>query len=118
MTGEVLSVTDGDPHCGHADRRPRWQRARHHHRAPQAVPPTSPTSGCSIEPAQADVVIVKIGYLEPELHELAADWTLALTPAASTKTSSGSATTTSRPGSTSSTWTHSSPNSHPLVTRR
>nr|WP_308493968.1 M81 family metallopeptidase [Microbacterium protaetiae] len=33
-----------------------------------------------LEPESADVVIVKIGYLEPELYALAADWTLALTP--------------------------------------
>jgi len=33
-----------------------------------------------LSPASADVVIVKIGYLEPELYELAADWRLALTP--------------------------------------
>ncbi len=33
-----------------------------------------------LEPTSADVVIVKIGYLEPELHQLAADWVLALTP--------------------------------------
>lgn len=28
----------------------------------------------------ADIVVVKIGYLEPELFDLAADWVLALTP--------------------------------------
>jgi microcystin degradation protein MlrC len=28
----------------------------------------------------ADIVIVKIGYLEPELYDAAADWLLALTP--------------------------------------
>ncbi|PIE21434.1 MAG: microcystin degradation protein MlrC [Arachnia propionica] len=33
-----------------------------------------------LEPTTADVVIVKIGYLEPELHQIAADWVLALTP--------------------------------------
>jgi microcystin degradation protein MlrC len=33
-----------------------------------------------LSPAAADLVIVKIGYLEPELYELAADWLLALTP--------------------------------------
>ena len=33
-----------------------------------------------LDPAAADVVIVKIGYLEPELHDLAGDWILALTP--------------------------------------
>ncbi|WP_083393349.1 M81 family metallopeptidase [Curtobacterium sp. MMLR14_010] len=33
-----------------------------------------------LAPRQADVVIVKIGYLEPELFDMAADWMLALTP--------------------------------------
>lgn len=33
-----------------------------------------------LEPTTADIVVVKIGYLEPELYDLAADWTLALTP--------------------------------------
>ncbi|CAK7221888.1 hypothetical protein SBRCBS47491_004683 [Sporothrix bragantina] len=33
-----------------------------------------------LHPRQADVVLVKIGYLEPELYDMAADWMLALTP--------------------------------------
>jgi microcystin degradation protein MlrC len=33
-----------------------------------------------LKPREADIVIVKIGYLEPELHDMAADWMLALTP--------------------------------------
>lgn len=33
-----------------------------------------------IDPAAADVVVVKIGYLEPELHAIAAGWLLSLTP--------------------------------------
>ncbi|RAK80163.1 M81 family metallopeptidase [Aspergillus fijiensis CBS 313.89] len=33
-----------------------------------------------LTPRMADLVIVKIGYLEPELFEMAADWMLALTP--------------------------------------
>jgi len=33
-----------------------------------------------LDVAAADVVVVKIGYLEPELYEAAADWLLALTP--------------------------------------
>ncbi len=33
-----------------------------------------------LEPTTADIVVVKIGYLEPELYDLAAGWTLALTP--------------------------------------
>lgn len=33
-----------------------------------------------LDPRAADVVVVKIGYLEPELYDLAADWVIALTP--------------------------------------
>ncbi|MFE1951528.1 M81 family metallopeptidase [Streptomyces sp. NPDC059524] len=34
----------------------------------------------ALNPRTADVVIVKIGYLEPELFAMAADWKMALTP--------------------------------------
>lgn len=33
-----------------------------------------------LDPRNADLVLVKIGYLEPELFEMATDWMLALTP--------------------------------------
>lgn len=33
-----------------------------------------------LEPTEAAVIVVKIGYLEPELFDLAGDWLLALTP--------------------------------------
>lgn len=33
-----------------------------------------------LDPRAADLVIVKIGYLEPELYEMSADWKMALTP--------------------------------------
>lgn len=33
-----------------------------------------------VDVRNADIVVVKIGYLEPELFDLAADWMLALTP--------------------------------------
>lgn len=33
-----------------------------------------------LEPASTDIVIVKIGYLEPDLFEMQEDWILALTP--------------------------------------
>ncbi|KAJ6167139.1 MlrC C-terminus superfamily protein [Penicillium chermesinum] len=33
-----------------------------------------------LSPRSADIVFVKIGYLEPELFDMAADWRLALTP--------------------------------------
>lgn len=35
-----------------------------------------------LDPAAADLIVVKIGYLEPELHDLAKDAYLALTPGA------------------------------------
>jgi microcystin degradation protein MlrC len=34
----------------------------------------------NLAPRKADIVVVKIGYLEPELYDMAADWMLALTP--------------------------------------
>ena len=33
-----------------------------------------------LNPRGADIVVVKIGYLEPELYAMRADWLLALTP--------------------------------------
>lgn len=33
-----------------------------------------------LQPRKADIVVVKIGYLEPELYNMRADWLLALTP--------------------------------------
>jgi microcystin degradation protein MlrC len=33
-----------------------------------------------LDPRHADIVFVKIGYLEPELYDMAAGWMLALTP--------------------------------------
>jgi microcystin degradation protein MlrC len=33
-----------------------------------------------LAPRKADIVVVKIGYLEPELYNMRADWLLALTP--------------------------------------
>lgn len=34
----------------------------------------------NLQPRQADIVLVKIGYLEPQLYDMSADWMLALTP--------------------------------------
>ncbi|WP_031528141.1 M81 family metallopeptidase [Dyadobacter crusticola] len=33
-----------------------------------------------LNPRKSDIVVVKIGYLEPELYNMRADWTLSLTP--------------------------------------
>ncbi|WP_345185870.1 M81 family metallopeptidase [Microbacterium panaciterrae] len=80
IAGEVFSITEGDPAAGtqvviragsvHAILTERRKPFHHLHDFRML----------GIDPARADVVIVKIGYLEPELYDLAADWTLALTP--------------------------------------
>lgn len=33
-----------------------------------------------LKPREAEIVLVKIGFLGPELYEVAADWRLGLTP--------------------------------------
>ncbi|MFD5214655.1 M81 family metallopeptidase [Microbacterium sp. NPDC058345] len=80
ITGEVFSITDGDPSAGaqaviavgglHAIITER--RKPFHHLDDFRM--------LGLDPEAADIVVVKIGYLEPELYQLAADWTLALTP--------------------------------------
>lgn len=80
ITGTVFSITDGDVDAGtqvviavgglHAIVTAR--RKPFHHLEDFRM--------LGLEPTTADVVVVKIGYLEPELYDLAADWTLALTP--------------------------------------
>jgi microcystin degradation protein MlrC len=80
ITGEVFSITEGDPVAGtqavvrsgavHAIVTER--RKPFHHLDDFRM--------LGLEPERADIVIVKIGYLEPELYDLAAGWTIALTP--------------------------------------
>lgn len=80
ITGEVVSVTAGDPVAGtqvvlraggvHAIVTER--RKPFHHLDDFRM--------LGLDPEAADIVIVKIGYLEPELYDLAAGWTIALTP--------------------------------------
>lgn len=80
ILGEVFSITEGDPEAGtqvviragsvHAIVTER--RKPFHHLDDFRM--------LGLDPEAADIVIVKIGYLEPELYDLAADWTLALTP--------------------------------------
>ena len=33
-----------------------------------------------LDPKNTDIVVVKIGYLVPELYDMRGDWTMALTP--------------------------------------
>ncbi|GAT72919.1 microcystin LR degradation protein [Microbacterium sp. HM58-2] len=80
ITGTVYSVKEGDPDAGtqvviavgglHAIITERRKPFHHLHDLRML----------GLEPTTADIVVVKIGYLEPELYDLAADWTLALTP--------------------------------------
>lgn len=80
ITGEVFSITGGDPVAGtqvvvrrgavHAI---VTERRKPFHRLDDF-------RSLGLDPEDADIVIVKIGYLEPELYDLAAGWTIALTP--------------------------------------
>lgn len=80
ICGEVFSITEGDADAGtqavisvgglHAIITSR--RKPFHHLDDFRM--------LGLDPENADIVVVKIGYLEPELYDLAADWTLALTP--------------------------------------
>jgi microcystin degradation protein MlrC len=80
VTGEVFSITEGDPVAGtqivirsgavHAIVTER--RKPFHHLDDFRM--------LGLDPHAADILIVKIGYLEPELYDLARGWTLALTP--------------------------------------
>lgn len=80
IDGEVFSVTPGDPvagtqavvRAGSVYAIVTERRKPFHHLDDFRV--------LGLDPARADVVIVKIGYLEPELYELAAGWVIALTP--------------------------------------
>jgi microcystin degradation protein MlrC len=80
ISGTVFSITEGDPDAGvqaviavgglHAIITERRKPFHHLHDFRML----------GLEPTTAEIVVVKIGYLEPELYELAQDWTLALTP--------------------------------------
>jgi microcystin degradation protein MlrC len=80
MTAEVFSITEGDQTAGTqvvlrsgsvyeivTERRKPFHKI-------------NDFTQLGLDPHQADVVIVKIGYLEPELYEAAAGWKLGLTP--------------------------------------
>lgn len=41
---------------------------------------TSDFAAIGLDPAEADIIVTKIGYLEPTLYAIAQGWTLALTP--------------------------------------
>ncbi|KAF2251693.1 Microcystin LR degradation protein MlrC [Trematosphaeria pertusa] len=80
MTGRVHSIKHGDPHAcvevvlqvGSVFVIVTKLRKPYHKERDFAE--------LNLNPRSADIVIVKIGYLEPELYDMAKDWMLALTP--------------------------------------
>ncbi|KAI1342608.1 Microcystin LR degradation protein MlrC [Xylariaceae sp. FL0016] len=80
MTGRVYSVKYGDPHArievviqvGSVFAILTQLRKPYHHEMD--------FTDLKLTPRAADIVIVKIGYLEPELYDMAKDWMLGLTP--------------------------------------
>jgi microcystin degradation protein MlrC len=80
IEGELVSLHEGDPDAGRiAVLRcggirvvvTEFRKAFHD---------TADFRAIGLEPTEADVVVTKIGYLEPTLHDIARGWTLALTP--------------------------------------
>lgn len=80
MTGRVHSIKHGDPHArvevviqvGSVSVIITQLRKPYHKE--------HDFTDLDLKPRQADIVIVKIGYLEPELYDMANDWMLGLTP--------------------------------------
>lgn len=80
IVGEVFSITPGDDTAGtvvvirqgavHSIITERRKPYHHVH----------DFTDLGLDPHSADIVLVKIGYLEPELYDMAADWRMALTP--------------------------------------
>lgn len=80
LRGQVHSLTSGDPKagdvavvaCGTVYAIITERRKPYHL--------LSDFTDLDLDPTACDLLIVKIGYLEPQLYDLAADWLLALTP--------------------------------------
>ncbi|KAI2616505.1 Microcystin LR degradation protein MlrC [Hypoxylon sp. NC1633] len=80
MTGRVHSIKHGDVHAeievvlqvGSVFAIVTKLRKPYHHE--------SDFTELNLAPRSASIVIVKIGYLEPELYDMAKDWMLGLTP--------------------------------------
>ena len=80
MTGRVHSIKHGDKHAvvevalqiGGVFVIVTKLRKPYHHE--------SDFTDLDLSPREADLVVVKIGYLEPELYDMAAGWMMALTP--------------------------------------
>jgi microcystin degradation protein MlrC len=80
IEGEVVSLHEGDPDAGRIAvvRRGGIRAVITEFR--KAFHDTADFRAIGLEPTEADVIVTKIGYLEPTLHDVAQGWTLALTP--------------------------------------
>jgi microcystin degradation protein MlrC len=78
VAGEVVAVVPGEENLEVVVRTPTVDVVVTRKRRPYHLEQDFTRLG--LDPRSADIVVVKIGYLEPELFDLAADWMLALTP--------------------------------------
>lgn len=80
ITGQLVGRYDGDPAAGriavvrHGGLRIVVTEFR------KAFHATDDFAAIGLDPALADIIVTKIGYLEPTLYAVAQGWTLALTP--------------------------------------
>ena len=80
LQGIVGAITHGDQHAetevvvriGSVDVIVTKKRKPYHHEAD--------FTRLGLNPRKTDIVVVKIGYLVPELYDMRADWVMALTP--------------------------------------
>ena len=78
VDGEVVAVVPSDDNLEVVVRTPTVDVVVTRRRRPYHLEQDFTRLG--LDPRSADIVVVKIGYLEPELFDMAADWMLALTP--------------------------------------
>lgn len=80
LSGVVMAIVDGDRHAetevviqsGSVSVIVTKKRKPYHHEAD--------FTSLGLDPRNSDIVVVKIGYLVPELYDMRADWIMALTP--------------------------------------
>ena len=80
LQGIVKSIVQGDQHAetevvvqiGSVNVIVTKKRKPYHHEAD--------FTRLGLDPRKTDIVVVKLGYLVPELYDMRADWIMALTP--------------------------------------
>ncbi|WP_208611137.1 M81 family metallopeptidase [Maribacter ulvicola] len=80
LEGTITAIKEGDVNAeievvvkvGNIDVIVTKKRKPYHH--------LSDFTNLGLDPKNADIVVVKIGYLVPELYDMRGDWTMALTP--------------------------------------